>query len=97
MKTCRASIIIDALINGNRIEKDGEVYVMSEDLDLCIVGTKWNLETPNIKEEVFLKTMWSFCDVMSWCQSFTEDEITMILANKTLNGLRRNKSQRQFT
>ena len=72
-------IIYRALLAGVIIEKDGKTYAMAEDGG---VATKF------IREG---EVMWLKCDLTmegfyKWCNTFTEDELFLISANKVLAG-----------
>jgi len=86
-KRPKAVTILNALMSGHRVAKDDYVYVMSDDFDVCTVGTM--LDTKDGSErEVLLRCFFDVAGFVGWCESFTDAEIVNQVANMVLNEVR---------
>ena len=82
----RAEIIYKILLAGNVIPKNGQNYGMNDDGDLCVQMIQETIEKNGSKksEEIWLACEFKMAGFYKWCQTFSDDEMAIIISNSIL-------------
>ena len=86
----KTAIILEALLDGRTIEKDGDRYCLSEDNYFCLIAYSTTNGKTDTKKEVLLKVGlgdFGLRDFIYWCDKFTSEEVFIISAEKVLSNL----------
>lgn len=75
-------IVLESLLDGNGFKFNGDKYVMSEDYDLCVEGTRIVKDGEN--EPILLNTDMPLKSFIKICESMKDDEVFLIGANNVL-------------
>jgi len=87
-----ASILLEALLQGQTFEHNGETWALSDDLNLCVKREKYQLgdNGENVSlGEVYLKADFSLQGFLKMAEEVDEDTVTIIGMNAALTSLRR--------
>jgi hypothetical protein len=93
-------IILKALLDGHQIEKDNELYAISEENDLIIkrwktkIGMHFDIE-PDRGKEVWLPVDFSLKNFIKWSEKFTLEELTLIIGNSVLTDMANEKAEKR--
>ena len=84
---------MEALLDGHRIKKDGEIYILSDDRCLCVERTKeqWPRGMLVRESKVWLKVGFGSVTIgefIKWVESFTDAEFAENMANVGLTKIK---------
>jgi hypothetical protein len=87
MKTEKSVIVLKSLLNGVPVRKGTSTYILSEDFKLCLEAedTKGNTKLLVVNLGIELS------DFILWANSFTDEEMFLVVANYSLNILNKKK------